>query len=358
MNIEISLGLLILALLIPKYRYVFRKYLCAWTKDRYLTWIQKLYFLGVHDFSRFWNKYEVHGLDKVEKFGGNCLMVGYHSRCTLDLVYLLCAIQPSVIATHLMFKIPIMRSLLSEAYILPSGTGKNAKTCFIKALSESKRPLLLLPGGVYECIKPMSQIGKIQWKTVPGFARIIHQERNQLGSKTKVVPFYTKNCEQCFYRSDVLYEVSGWLGRNMYDMFRRGHIWLLPIMLTCFFLSVGFKILPRPVKLDTYIGDPVVLKQGETPEDFSRRVTTATQELVDRIEALPQQESDFSKLWHSKCVSDRFLLWKLSIDVALVGAYTIVQNTLLVILVYVLIWLPVVLAYYAIYRCFNYATSA
>jgi 1-acyl-sn-glycerol-3-phosphate acyltransferase len=318
--------------------------MCRWY-GKPMTWLQSTSFSAVRDFTRYWNNYEVHGLEKLQNMDGNCLLVGYHSRCTVDLVYVLVALQPGVIATHMMFKIPLMGWLLSQVNIFPSGTDGNAEKGFIEALC-SKRPVLLLPGGVYECIKPLSQIGKIQWKPVPGFARIIHEQQELLGTKTKVVPFYTKNCEQSMYRSDFIYETFGLWGSRMYDMFRRGHYWLMPVMLSVMFISVGFKVLPRPVKLDTYLGDAVVLRKGESAESFSGRVSSATQALVDRVEALPQVESEYSRLCRSKRASDRVLLAKLCVETCLVGTYTVIQNLCVVVMIFLLIWLPVIVAYF------------
>ena len=346
LEVKYLVSLTLFLLIFPKLKYLFKSKACLWD-SKLLNWFQTCSFGGVLDFARFWNQYEVHGLEKVKNMNGNCLLVGYHSRCTLDLVYVLVSIQPAVIATHLMFKIPFMRWVLAQANILPSGTDEHAEMGFIKALC-GKRPVLLLPGGVYECLKPINEIGRIQWKELPGFARIIHKEKELLGNRTKVFPFYTKNCEQSFYRNDFIYEGCGKWSCYMYDLFRKGHIWFMPIMLTFMFISIGFKILPRPVKLDTYIGDAVVLKEGESAEDFGLRVAEATQSLVDKVEALPQIETVYCKLRRSTDPADRVQLAILSIQMVLVGIYTVIQNVFIFLGVILSIWAPVMVALYAI----------
>lgn len=352
----VSAGLLFCLLIVPKIKYLFKTHICQWYA-RPLTWLQTVSFLGVYDFARYWNNYAIHGLENLRNTDGNCLLVGYHSRCTLDLVYALVAIQPGVIATHMMFKIPIMGWLLSQVNIMPSGTDSQAEKGFVDALA-SKRPVLLLPGGVYECLKPLAEMHKLQWKPVPGFARIIHSRKDLLGSNTRVVPFYTKNCERCMFRCDWIYENFGILSTRMYDLFRQGHYWFMPVMLTIMFTSVGFKILPPPVKLDTYLGEAVILRENETVEAFAQRVQSATQELIEHVEALPETESEVSKLWRSKVPSDKVRLMFLCTQVLLVGTYTAIQNTCVVLGVIALIWLPVVLAYYGAWHLCWHADSA
>lgn len=335
-------ALLALFIALPKIRYLFMTSVCQWNK-RSLNWFQRCGFLTVVDFSAYWNGYEMHGFDKIAAYE-NCLLVGYHSRCTVDIVYLLANIQPSTIATYLMFKIPIMGFVLSQFNILPSGSSTKAEMGFVAALAATKRPLLLLPGGVFECLKPLAQIGKIQWKKVPGFARIIHKEQQHLGSNTKVVPFYTKNCDRLLYRSDFIYEVCGSVGRNMYSKFKKGHYYLMPLMLTLMFLAVGIKLVPRPVKLDVYFGDAIVLKEGESAEDFSARIAIATQGLVDKVEAMPQREFSVPR---NESVLQSLLFWG-------TGAYTVLQNMFFIAFIVFMIWSPVTVMFYLSTAAYKY----
>lgn len=284
----------------------------------------------------------MHGFDRITA-SGNCLLVGYHSRCTVDLVYALVNIQPSIIATYLMFKVPFMSGVLAQFNFMPSGSNGKAEMGFISALSGSKRPLLLLPGGVYECLKPLAQVGKLQWKDVPGFARIIHQEQEHLGSKTKVIPFHTKNCEKVLFRSDFIYETCGNLSSVMYSAFKRGHYYFLPVMLTLMFMSIGLKFVPRPVKLDTFFGEPVILQPGESAEAFAARIATAAQDLVDRVEALP--ESKVPMPYDGGAV-ETLLFWG-------TGTYTALQNCVVIAFILFMIWLPVIAGTYVINILFH-----
>lgn len=294
--------------------------------------------MSVVEFAMFWHDYELHGFEKVKSIGGNCLLLGYHSRCTLDLVYLLCFVQPSVIVSYLFYKVPIVRTLLPLVNIMPSKesnqSNDKAESGFIKALTESSRPLLLLPGGAYECLKPLSQRWKLQWKTEPGYARVIVKEKDKLGKRTKVVPFYTKNCESCLYHTDELYEFFGKWSNKLYSLFKKGNILVVPLMLTVMVLSLGCTLVPKPVKLDVYFGDPLSLKDDESSAQFSRRVETATQKLINDVEAMPQRTHKHRKMWSNSIISRvKFLI---------VGLYTVEQNFVQMSFVYFLIWLPVV----------------
>lgn len=335
---------ILLFIAIPKVKYLFESYPSLWD-ERYLTWLQSCSFMGLRDFATFWTSYEIHGLDRLRSYGGNCLLVGYHSRCTIDLVYVMCFVEANAIATHLMFKIPVLGWLLRQVNIIPSGSGGKAEQGFVETLARSKRPVMLLPGGVYECLKPLSQIGKLQWKDVPGFARIVHKEQQVLGSNTKIVPFYTKNCEKAMYRSDFVYEYFGNLSTYMYTNFKRGHIYIMPLMLTCMLISVGCKIVPRPTKLDTYVGEPVILREGETAQEFSHRIAAATQQLIIDVEALPQRDTKMMRVLKQKnCDWKKMMMFS---KVVIVGTYTILQNVIVLIALFALIWSPVMALFYA-----------
>ena len=49
-------------------------------------------------------------------------------------------------------------------------------------------------------------------------------------------------------------------------------------------------LFPRPVKLDTYIGEPIYLKQGESARDLAARVRESLQSLIHSSNALPERK--------------------------------------------------------------------
>lgn len=100
----------------------------------------------------------------------------------------------------------------------------------------------------------------------------------------------------------------------MYDAFKQGSLLLLPPMLLTMLLSMGFPLLPRPVKVETYFSEPLHIGEEESAEDFAERVRSALQELVDRVEASPLVDQRSALHWMAMLPY---------------GAYTFLQNTAL-----------------------------
>lgn len=243
-----------------------------WT-GKELNWIEKVIFCGVADFAKVWHGYEIHGLDELVKNKSNCLLIGYHSRPTLDIIYLTCTIQCHVLVTHLLFYIPILGSLLPLLGIIPSkgGVKDDAETTFIEALSKGDRPMMLLPGGTVECMKAYHDRYRVLWKENPGFARVVHAVPS-LRANTKVVPFYTKNCERSMWTNAWWYTQSGRGVRFLMERFSKGGLASLPLMMITLLCSLGFFPLPAPVRMATYFGPQLTIKEDESPQEFAKRV--------------------------------------------------------------------------------------
>mmetsp|Transcript_83321 Transcript_83321/g.162154 ORF Transcript_83321/g.162154 Transcript_83321/m.162154 type:complete len:353 (-) Transcript_83321:153-1211(-) len=343
MWISLAKLLVVLLLFAPKLRYLIRKEKCPWD-DSDLNWLQRVVFSSVRDFSRYWHGYELHGLERVKTFE-RTLLVGYHSRCTLDALYLIFNLQPNAIVSHLLFNLPVIKTALPYMNLISSRATNldGAEARFTEALVSGKRPLMLLPGGLQEFLKPYSELGNLQWKEVPGFVKVIQQEP-LLRSSVKVVPFHTKNSDCCYLNHPWWYETFGKLGERTIAMFKQGKIWVIPVMVTILLFATGFLLLPRGVKLDVYFGEPVVLKEGESAAAFARRINEATQALIDKTETMPQVRRE-KRGAYSTLVG------------VLLGFYTFAQNTLIVGLAIGIIWFPVVVACLSA-RALLYAFSA
>lgn len=297
----------------------------SFNRGKPLNWLQKVFFGSIVDFITIWNDYEVHDVDKLMSYGGNCLLVGYHSRCTVDLMYLFCFLQPNLLVTFLLFKVPIVSTLLPMLGIVPSKSKgfSQSQDVFVSTLSEGFKPLMLLPGGAWEAFQPSKYKYTAKWKENPGFARIICHEKLKLGNRTKVVPFHTKNCEDCYWSFTYLNEFLSSNGRNLYDQFKDGKLYVLPLMLTSFLFATGFFILPKRIKLDVYFGEPVVLKENETSKEFGLRVEKAVQNLIDNVEAMPIRD-----------IKDT----NPKLFIILLGIYTFIQNSIITLLIFILLW--------------------
>lgn len=319
-----------------KIKYVFEDIRCPWTGNQ-LFWVQKVFFRSLEDFAKFWHKYEIHDLEYLNyNANESYLLVGYHSRTVLDLIYTICTLKPRALISHLVFEIPVIKHFLEPLGFIPSKLedGKPADEKFVQALLTSPVPLLLLPGGVWECLKPYDQQNKIQWKSVPGYVRVLFENKAKfVNRKVKVVPFYTRNCELCYSNYETLHDIAGNIGMKLYNQYKSGNVLVLPIMLTIILLSFGNIFLPRPVKLDTFIGQPLVMEEKETAEAFALRVNQSMQVLIDSSIATQQK-----KVREIPSAEKERLC---------IAVYTVVQNIVLLGLLLTCIWLtyPFLLAY-------------
>jgi hypothetical protein len=302
-----------------------------------LSWFQSFAFVVFSKFGKEWNGYEVHGL---EKFSGNaitenCLMVGYHSRPTVDLIYLFAHLKPNMLISHLFFRIPGFAQMLSLFGFIPSNSDEkdSAELRMIDALEHGKKPMLLVPGGVFECMKSFEEIDKIQWKSEPGFAKLISRHYKETGRVIKVIPFYTKNCEKTHFTSKAWYNFTAKYTKQMYQSFKGGNLLILPFLLSFIVMSTGFCLLPLRTKLDTFVGDSIFLQDNETETAFSQRVTLSMQELIDRVTAS----------------SERPLAPLSSTYLAAVGTYILVQNTITLGVLFSIVWglYPLLVVYWA-----------
>lgn len=193
---------------------------------------------------------------------------------------------------------------------------------FIEILRHDYAPLMLLPGGVYEFSSP-NRDRKVEWKKVAGFARVLVNERNRnrvekekekqnqttknnndspiipstipstipapAFSPIQVIPYYTRNCESIWWSNKSWTAWSGTMTRYLHNRIREGNLLLVPPFFMIAISSLGFTLLPRPVKLDTYFGEPLVLLQDETATDFTARVRKALQTLIDHTDNLPER---------------------------------------------------------------------
>lgn len=373
------LYLLALFIILPKIPYIFwNTYKNIWYNNddeettTTLTWIQRVVFIGISDFLKIWHFYDIHDLEKIKLYSknGNVLLVGYHSRCTLDLVYLISTIQCNVLASYILFKIPFISYLMKYHFnVISSTVSRNIdddynsdsrinnynvnEDQFVTTLYNSKKPLLLLPGGIFEFFKEYKLRYYIQWKEIPGFVRVICNNPKYLGMNTKVIPFYTKKCENCYYHHERFYNYYGKFGNDCYNYCKKGsyNIVLLPFTISIILLSLGFFLLPRRIKLDTYFGEPLQLNQNETAQSYAKRIKIATQELINKIE--------FNKISSSGSVSSsnsidphhheiRIMYYT---KIVLLGLYTFIQNTIVLMILLFLIWLPFpLLLLYAMYQ--------
>jgi len=394
-------------IILPKIPYIFWKnYKNTWNNKETLTWIQRVVFIGIYDYVKLWHNYKIYGLDKVKSLSknGNVLLVGYHSRCTVDLIYLISTIQCNVLASYILFKIPFINYLMKDHFNFISSKSSSdsdsssssiTDDIFVTTLYNSKKPLLLLPGGIFEFFKEYNLRYYIQWKETPGFVRVICNNPEYLGMNTKVIPFYTKNCENSYYHHKIFYNYFGKFGYYCYKYCKKGGCYVIffPFTISIILLfSLGFLLLPNKIQLDTYFGKPLHLYDNETPQSYANRIKIATQDLINKVEfnvigssnnlidnlysncddknvtkefnddhdknkdVLKEEEDDNNdkktQTHHHDATNtyenNTMILYDTKL--ILLGLYALIQNIIVLIILLILIWLPFpLLLLYAIY---------
>lgn len=270
------------------YEYVTEHSKLMWIRSD-LTVIERLWYSYVSAFASYWHGYEMHNSEVIAR--NNCLLIGYHSRPSVDLIHVIANLQCYALMHYGCFAIPLLGRFLTSMGAIPSRASlkDTSESQFVKTLCTGTRPLLLTPGGGYEFLKLVSEINQIHWKETPGFARIVMDHSDSLGKHTTIVPFYTKNCEKTAFITKWWYNYTSKLGRNIMIRVRKGHLSVLPAAVLVLYSAIGFPFLLKPVKLDTYFGDPIRLKDGETAAAFGLRIQRALQELINHVHKLPER---------------------------------------------------------------------
>lgn len=303
-----------------------------------LSWIQKMVMGNFRLFGRVYHRYKLHGMDKIKS--SHCLLVGYHSRPTVDMFYLLAEILPTFLVTDLLFIIPILGHIARECGAIPSHDSTGS-SFFVHALRTGDRPVVLLPGGINEMTKPSEEKFKVLWKSEPGFCRILVDELNndRLDPSIQILPFYTRNCEKIFINSSWWHDQSGLCIQKWMKKIRDGNHYFIPPLVTVIIFSTGFFITPLPVRLATYLGDPITMCKGESAEHLASRTAASLQALIDKTNAIPDEEDELSVL-------DR-------VDMVVNGILMSLQNVLNIGIVLFFTWTIVPLGL-IIVPCYNY----
>jgi hypothetical protein len=314
----------VFALILPKIPLYFdRKMRDRWTKET-PHWIARIFYGGIQKFAKFWHRYEIHGIENISP---HCLLVGYHSRCTVDGVYAQAFLQGTTIMSPIFFAIPASKLVFEKIHCVPTHLpGQSADESFVTTVIEGNRPTILYPGGHHECYKPLNEKYKVMWKELPGYARILLAEPDRPGANTPVVPFYTRNSEEIFFTTDWWYDLSGKMVIKDFFEYEHGNIWLLPLLFPKTIAGLGFAPLPRPVKLDLFIGEPVIPKPNETSAEFAERVRSSLQSLIDSTQSASKTDGSVWPFLLSHPLYSAYVIFQMSIF----WSSTLLLNSLLV----------------------------
>ncbi|KAK0095289.1 hypothetical protein PV326_008755 [Microctonus aethiopoides] len=204
--------------------------------------------------------YEVVGLENIP-MDEPVLFIYYHGAVPIDLYYFIAKIVllnskviHSVVDKFLL-KVPGFAIICDVMKLIP-GT---IKTC--SAILQDGNMLAISPGGVYE-----AQFGnsyyQLQWKKRMGFAKVA------LDAKVKIVPIFTKNLREAF-------RTVSWGRRMWLRIYAATRLPFAPIY-------GGF-----PVKLKTFVGEPIPYDSNLTPELLTAKVAKALEDLIAQHQQIP-----------------------------------------------------------------------
>ncbi|CAF0782100.1 unnamed protein product [Adineta ricciae] len=224
-----------------------------------------------------WHGYEVEGLEHIPS-EGPVLIVFYHGALPIDFYYLFAKIwlyrnrRVRVVADKFVFKIPggfamIISDIVLNKSCLGLGTllealeiqPSTSATC--KSMLEEGHVLAVSPGGVREALFGDHNYQLI-WKERRGFAKVA------IEAKTTIIPMFTKNVREAVRAMTI--------GRRFLSyIYEKTRLPLVPIY--------GM----FPVKMITYLGEPIPYDPNVTTEMLVTRVRKKRDRILDRNSSTP-----------------------------------------------------------------------
>ena len=209
-------------------------------------------------FGRVYNRYEIKGLDYVPKQGGTMIVL-YHGLVPIDYWYfglelfLKTGRNPVALVDRWLLKTPGLRWLTKAV-----GGIEGHREEALRLLKEGHL-IGVAPGGVKEAIKGSSKNYQLVWGKRKGFAELA------LAAQCPIVPGFTENVES-------LYKAPG-VGHSFFQNLYHKTKWpIIPL--------VGLGPLPFPVKLTTWLGEPIYPEANETAEQLAERTKQAIEKLI------------------------------------------------------------------------------
>jgi len=215
---------------------------------------------AIAGFGEFYNKYQIRGLEHIPKAGG-ALMVFYHGLVPLDFwyfglkLYLETGRHPAALVDRWLFKTPGL------AWLTRSVGGVSANKDVATKLLKQGMLVGVSPGGTREAISGRKNNYRLVWGKRLGFANLA------LEAKVPIIPGFTENVEG-LYRAPFA-ELPFF--QKLYEKTR---LPIVPIM--------GLGLLPFPVRLTTWLGEPIVPKAGETAQELADRTRQAIEILIEK----------------------------------------------------------------------------
>ncbi|XP_066481639.1 DGAT1/2-independent enzyme synthesizing storage lipids-like [Tiliqua scincoides] len=209
-------------------------------------------------FARFWHGYELYGTENLPDGPG--LIIFYHGAVPVDHGYFIARyfiLKQRIFFTVIedfVFKLPGVKTLAAVLCFLP----KKKESC-LNALKDGHL-VGISPGGTREALFS-DESYKLIWHKRKGFAEVA------LDAKVSIIPVYTQNTREA-YRTFGKTVIARWL----YEQSR------LPVIPP----YGGF-----PVKLRTYIGEPIPYDPNITAMELAQKTKIALQSLIQKHQQIP-----------------------------------------------------------------------
>ncbi|NXH98101.1 TMM68 protein, partial [Pachycephala philippinensis] len=207
---------------------------------------------------RIWHGYELHGVENIPPGPG--LVVFYHGATPVDYIYFTARLHImkkrccSVVADHFVFRVPGFKILLDV-----QGVIHGPKEACVSTLKKGHL-LAIAPGGLREALFS-DEMYTILWSNRKGFAQVA------IDAQVPIIPMFTQNVREGFRTLGGIKIL-----RSLYERIR------LPIVP----LYGGF-----PVKLRTFIGEPIPYEPNMTAEELAEKTKAAVQALIEKHQKIP-----------------------------------------------------------------------
>ncbi|XP_033011122.1 transmembrane protein 68-like [Lacerta agilis] len=208
-------------------------------------------------YGKIWHGYEVFGMEHLPKGPG--IVIFYHPVCTIDYFLFVARLNKETerecftVVDHFIYRFPGWKTTCDACGMKDFNKAESVE------ILKKGHLLGISPGGARE--GNFSKDYNIMWGKRTGFARVA------LEAKVPIIPIFTQNsCET--YRNIGNTRLTRWLyekTRNIY----------LP-------MYGGF-----PVKLRTYIGEPIPYDPNITAAELAEKTKTAIENLRDKYQKRP-----------------------------------------------------------------------
>ncbi|XP_039383489.1 transmembrane protein 68-like [Mauremys reevesii] len=207
---------------------------------------------------KLWHGYELHGTEKIPEGPG--LIVYYHGAIPIDYCYFICNLYIQTgrlcysVVDHFFSKLPGIALLFNLLPAVHSGRDESVE------ILKKGNLLGVSPGGVREAFFSDENYNLL-WGNRKGFAQVA------IDAKVPIIPLFTQNIREG-------YRTFGKIGFFRW-FYEHSRLLLIPVY-------GGF-----PVKLRTYVGDPIPYDPNITATELVEKTKIALETLRDRHQKLP-----------------------------------------------------------------------